>query len=331
MQLDLLQFLTAKWVAPSIGVLAELRIADLVADAPRTPDDLAAATGTHPQSLYRVLRAAASVGVFAEDGEGRFGLTPAAERLRSGVPGSMRAAAVLMTADPFWRPYGHLMHSVRTGEPAFDHVYGTDIYAYLAGHPELAELFGETAVSVHRRSTTEIVEAHDFGGYGTVVDVGGGTGFLLGGVLAAHPAVRGVLLERPGVLDAARKYFADEGLTDRVELVAGDFFESVPDGGDAYVVKSCLHNFLDPRATELLRAVRAVIPDHAPLVVVDAVVPPGNEPAYAKIDDIEMLAIAGGLDRREDEWAALLEAGGFTLTRVVPTAGTLSLIEATPN
>jgi SAM-dependent methyltransferase len=234
---------------------------------------------------------------------------------------------MMFNSEPMWRPYASIMHSVRTGRPAFDEVYGMPIYDYLATDGDLARLFQQTAIAFYRRSTGPIVAAYDFGRHERIVDVGGGVGYLLAAILRANPSATGVLLELPPVLEPARAVLAEEGLADRVDVVAGDFFDAVPEGGDLYVIKSCLHNLPDDKAVDVLRVLRRT---GAPLLVVDAVVPTGNGPHYAKIDDIEMLVIAGGIDRREDEWAELLLAGGFELVKVHETTGMVSLLEAVP-
>lgn len=329
-QAQLMQFFTAKWVLPTIGVLAELDIADHLADGPRTPEDLAASSGADPGALYRLLRAAASVDVFVEDDEGRFGLTPMAQCLRTDVSGSLRAAAIMFTRDPFWRPYAHVMHSARTGTPAFDAVFGADIYTYLAQDTEDAQLFQAAAIGFYAASTGPVVRAYDFSRFSTVIDLGGGIGFLLAAILEEHPHLSGVLLERPHMLAEAREVFAGRGLGERVELVDGDFFDTVPAGGDVYVIKSCLHNFRDARAIEVLRVIRRTIPEGAPLLVVEGVVPAGNEPHYTKFDDVEMLVVAGGVDRRADQWATLLSDAGFQLSRIIPATGMVSVLEAHP-
>lgn len=327
-QAQMMQFLTAKWVSPTLGVLAELGVADALADGPRTADDVAKQVKAHPRSLYRLLRAAASVGVFAEDEGGRFALTPLAETLRSDVPGSMRGAVRLFNAEPMWAPYGRLMHSALTGEPAFDELYGMDIYAYLAQDPALERVFLDTTVEFYASAAPAIAAAYDFGRFGTVMDLGGGVGYLLASILERSPSARGILFERPSVLAAAQPVVA--GLGERIELLEGDFFASVPATADAYVIKSCVHNFRDDQALALLRVIRRATRPETPLLIVDAVVPPGNEPHYSKFDDVEMLAIAGGIDRTEQEWRELLTAGGFELRQVVECTPMAYLLEAWP-
>ncbi len=326
---QVMELLTAKWSPPVVGVLAELGVADHLADGPMTPAELAAVTGAHPGALRRVLRAAAGLGVFAEDEEGRFALTPMAGLLRADVPGSLRAAAMMFAAEPFWAPYAHIGHSVRTGEPAFDTIYGTGVGTYFAQHPETAALFGATAASFHAEGIAEIAAAHDFSGYGTVVDVGGGAGTLLATVLRENPAVHGVLFDLPDMIDRARAATTFDGVADRVEFVSGDFFEAVP-AGDALLLKSCLHTLRDEEAVRVLRVIRRGLSPDAVLLVAETLVPAGNDPHYAKLDDVEMLVIAGGMDRQAGEYGALLTEGGFEVRRVTPCGDRFSLVEARP-
>lgn len=326
-QAALMRLLTAKWSAPVIGVLADLGIADQLTDGPRSADSLASSVGAHPGALRRVLRAAVSLGVFTQDDEGRFGLDPLAEWLRTDTPGSLRPAALTFSLEPLWVPYAHIRHSVLTGEPAFDRHYGESVYEYFARHPEVASVFGAAAASFHATAIEAIATAHDFSRYGTVVDVGGGTGTLLAAILRHRPSVRGVLFELPDVLRAAPDTFQDPDLRGRVELVAGNFFESVPKG-DAFVIKSCLHNFADEQAIAILRVIRRAMSEQATLIVAETIVPDGNGPHYAKLDDVEMLVIAGGADRDEREYRRLLAAAGFVVHDVTPCGDRFSLIEA---
>jgi len=327
---QLMGHLTAKWATPVIAVLARLGVADHVVDGARSADELAAAVGADPRSLYRVLRAAASIGVFAQDDQGRFGATSMSDCLRTDVPGTLRSAAMMFGLAPFWDPYSQVLHSVTTGQPAFDRVFGATIYEYLQAHPDDAAIFGGAAASFHAQATEAIAAAHDFGRYDVVVDVGGGTGSLLAAILLANPTVRGVLFELDGVLNAAREQLVGTGIEHRVELVAGDFFTAVPPG-DALLIKSCLHNFSDDDAVRVLRVLRAAIPANGRLLVAETVVPTGNEPHYAKFDDIEMLVIAGGVDRSAEEYRELLAAGGFRTVALTPCDDRFSLLEAVPN
>lgn len=318
----LLNFLTAKWVAPALGAVAQLGVADQLTDGPRPVAEVAAACDADPVALRRVLRALASVGVFAEDESGRFGLTPVASLLRTDVPGSMRWATVAATMDPMWRPYGQILHSVRTGRPAFLETYGVPPWEYFATHPEEAALFQQAAIGFYRQSVPAIVSAYDWTRFGTLADIGGGTGVLLSAILDAAPTLHGVLFELPSVVASVS--------TDRFETVAGDFFEAVPSGLDAYLVKSCLHAFGDDDALRLLGTLRAAMKPDAVLLVVEAVLPPGNTPHYGKLSDIELLTLAGGAERTAGEWATLLSAGGFRIARTVPAGPVVSIMEAVP-
>jgi len=325
----LMNLLTAKWCPPVIGVLAELAIADHLGDGPRSAESLASSTGAHPKALFRLLRAAVSVGVFTCDAQGRFGLNEAAAALRSDAPDSLRAAAMMFSSEPFWAPYAQIRHSVMTGQPAFDQVYGMSIYEFLARHPEEAAVFGTAAAGFHAQAIAEITAAHDFSRYATVVDVGGGNGTLLAAILQRYPTVRGVLFDRPEIVGRARPTFEAAGLTDRIDLVGGDFFESVPPG-DAFLIKSCLHNFADDRATAILRVLRQAMSNEDTLLVAETIIPTGDAPHYAKLDDVEMLVIAGGADRDEHEYTGLLTAAGFAVRGLTPCGDRFSLIEARP-
>ncbi|MBF6214064.1 methyltransferase [Nocardia puris] len=321
--------LAGKWVVPVIGAVAELGIADLVADGPVEVAELAKSSGTHENSLHRLLRAAASIGVVSADGDTRYGPTALSECLRADVPGSLRAAAIMFAMDPFWSPYARIRHSVTTGEPAFDLHFGTTIYDYLRDHPEHARVFGSAAAAFHAEAIRSVPHAFDFSPYATVADIGGGTGALLGAVLGANPGVRGVLLELPEVAECAEKYLAAAGLEERVDIVPGDFFVGVP-RADAYLIKSCLHNFPDDRVVEALRVIRSAIPDGAPLLVIETVIPPGDGRHYSKFDDIEMLVIAGGADRTRAQWSGLLAAAGFGLDQALPCGDRFSILLAMP-
>ena len=327
-QAGLMQFFTAKWFAPVIGALAQLRIADQLVDQARSADELATATGADPRSLYRLLRAASSVGVFEEDDEGRFRLTPLAEGLRSDVPGSLRAAAVMFSLEPFWAPYGRIMHSVMTGEPAFDQVYGTSIYQYLEEHPQDAQMFGEAARAFHAQSMGPIAAAHDLSPYGTIVDIGGGNGSLLAEVLHEHPASRGVLLEQASVLPTARAFVEDQGLADRVELVAGDFFESsaarrrVPDQELPAQLLRCPHD-RGPSGDPAGDACWGTPPDRR-----------DGDPRGQRTALLEVRRRGDARDRRAAQTVPSRNGGawcrrqGFRPGRLVPCGGRFSVLEA---
>jgi hypothetical protein len=301
-----------------VSVVAELGIADLVADRAMTSEELAEATGTHAPSLFRLLRALASVGVFAEGDGRRFGLTPLAHRLRSDAPGSLRDLAIMQNEDWYWRLYHDLPYSVRTGRPATEHLWGTGLFEYLTEHPEAGARFDAGMASRHAESNAAFIRGYEFSEIETVVDVGGGNGSLLAGLLAAHPTLRGILFDLPAVVTGAARRLGEAGVADRCRVIGGSFFEAVPAGGDAYILSNVLHDWQDDEATTILRNVRAALDGRGRLLVVnEQIIPPGNDPHPGKLGDIMMLLI-GGRERTEAEWHSLFEASGFILTRVVP-------------
>jgi hypothetical protein len=320
--------MTGYWTAQAVYVAAKLGLADLLRDGPRAPADLAAATQTHARSLHRLLRALASEGVFAEQPDGRFANTPLSECLVS-APGSQRALAVMMGEEHF-RAWGELLHSIRTGRCAFEHVYGQNVFAYLGQHPEQGAIFDEAMTGVHGMETSAMLDAYDFTGVNVLVDVGGGNGRTLAGVLRRFPSLRGVLFDLPPVVERARKELSAAGVTDRCQVLAGDFFQAVPPGGDAYMMRHIIHDWDDDRSRIILRNCRAVMPAHGKLLVVEAVIPPGNDPNWGKLLDLNMLVMPGGLERTEAEYRDLFAATGFTLTRVMPTSADVSVAEGVP-
>lgn len=313
------------WVSQSLYVAAKLGIADLVADGPKTADELAAATKMHGPSLHRLLRALASKGVFAEDAERRFGLTPAAECLLN-RPGSQRAM-VLMMGEEHYRAYGELLYSVETGKPSFAHVFGAPIFEYLSKHPAQAALFDEAMTGIHGAETAAMIDAYDFAQFGTVVDIGGGNGTVIRTVLEKNPKVQGILYDMPHVVERARPALEESNVGDRLKLVGGSFFESAPPGGDAYMMRHIIHDWYDPESLTILKNCAAVMRPDAKLLVIDAVIEPGNGPQFSKFLDITMLTMPGGKERTEAEFRELFAAAGFELTRVVKTDSPVSIVE----
>jgi hypothetical protein len=325
----LTQLLAGAWLAQAIAVVGKLGVADLLSTGPRTPAELAAATGSEATAMYRVLRALAGAGIFAED-DGRFGLTPLAGPLRSDAADSIRAYAVMAGERWVWQSVGGLEHSLRTGAPAFEQIFGASLFDYYAAHPDAARVGAEGLKSVGRGQDAAVVAAYDFAEAGTVVDVGGGQGGLLAAILEANPGVSGVVFNLPHVAAMARRQLQASGLAGRCRTEAGDFFREVPGGGDLYLLRKVIHDWDDERARVLLRCCRAAMTEAARLIVVEMVVPAGNEPAYAKLLDLLMLVYAGGRERTEAEYHDLLRSAGFSPTRLVATASAVSLIEAKP-
>lgn len=325
----LLQMMTGYWVSQALYVAAKLSIADLLTEGLVDCEDLAATTDTHAPSLKRVLRALASVGVFTEVRPGSFALTPLAELLRTQTPGSMRALAI-MYAEEQYRAWGELLLSVRTGEMAFDHQFGMGYFKYLAQHPDADQVFNEAMTGWTHQLVGAVVDVYDFSSFKTLVDVGGGYGALLAAILQSNPDTRGILFEQPRVVASAEKQLVAAGVADRCTFVGGDFFAAVPEGGDAYVLSQILHDWDDERCVAILRQCRQVMPGHGKLLVVELVLPAGDEPSLGKWLDLHMLVLLGGRERTAAEYDTLFGAAGFKLGRVVPTPPGPSVVEAVP-
>jgi hypothetical protein len=313
------QLSTGFWISKAIAVVAELGIADYLQAGPKTVEELAQAVDAHPGALYRLLRAIASVGVFAEEGQGRFALTPLAGLLLTGTPQSWRAAAIMNGQPWVWQPWGDLLYSVKTGNPAFDHIFGTEFDAYLAQHRDAADTFQAFMDVATGEEALAVAPVYDFSGSTTVVDVGGGRGALLGAILQANPHLRGVLFESPHVIATARGALEAQGVADRCELVAGDFFEALPAGGDAYILKWILVSWDDDRAVTILQNCHRAMRANGRLLVVERIIPTGNEAFYGKLADLNLLVLYRGRHRTEAEYRALFAAAGFELSRIIPT------------
>lgn len=324
----ILQMLTGYWVSQALYVAAKLRIADLVKDGPKAVTDLAHACGAHGPALHRLLRMLASVGVFAEDSQGRFSSTPLAQCLVDG-PGSQRDAALMM-GEEHYRCWGELEYSIRTGKTAFDHIFGKPIFDYLSQHPEQAKTFDAAMSGIHGPETQAMLEAYNFSGIGTLVDIGGGNGSVLCATLQRYPNLRGILYDLPGVIERAQRNIDLAGLTPRCQTIGGSFFDAVPPGGDAYLMRHIIHDWTDEQSLTILRHCRQVMGQGTRLLLVESVIPPGNEPSFAKQLDVNMLVIPGGQERTEHEYRELFQAAGFRLARIVPTRMEIAVIEGTP-
>jgi hypothetical protein len=313
-----------------LGVAARLDLADRLADGPKSCEELARSTGAHAPSLLRVMRALAGLGVFTEVETGRFGLTPLSACLRSDLPGSFRAVPIYLAGE-LYRTFGELLHGIQTGERAFDRVYGASYFEYLAEHADAAQLFNEAMTALGAAAeNAAVAAAYDFSGIGTVVDVGGGHGALLASILSANPGVTGVLFDQPAVVAGAQAQIEAAGVGDRCTLVGGDFFEAVPTGGDVYVLKRIIHDWDDERSVAILTRCRRAMADRAKLLVVEDLLPPGDEPSLSKLVDVVMMTILPGRERTADEYRNLFGMAGFDLSRIVPTASSKAVIEGTP-
>ena len=327
---DLMRLISAFQISQAIHVATTLGIADLLADGPQASDDLARKTATHAGALYRLLRALAAAGVFHEDDEKRFALTPLGACLKSDAPVPVGPWAALIGRPNYWQAWGSLLHSVRTGENAFRHVNGAGVWEYRSRNAEEGRIFDAAMTALSRRVSKAIVEAYDFGTFGRVVDVGGGHGVILAAILAANPSLRGVLFDQPHVVANAGLVIQAAGVADRCEITGGNFFETVPEGGDAYVLKAILHDWNDAKATQILRVCRAAIPAAGKLLLVEQVIAAPNEGLIGKMSDLNMLVAPNGRERTAEEFAELFTHAGFRLTSVIPTASAVSIVEGVP-
>jgi hypothetical protein len=317
-------------VSQMIAVVAKLRIADHLTDGPKTVSELKRVTGSHEDSLYRLLRTLASMGIFAEEDGPSFRLTPSAEFLRGDVPGSLRANAEAVGEEWMWRPWGALLHSIETGEPAFDHLYRKNTWDWFAENPEAGRLFDRCMDESTDGDAGDIVAAYDFGRARTIVDIAGGRGILLAAILRQHPAARGILFNLPQVIEGARNVLEPE-MASRIEFVPGNFFQTVPSAGDLYILKNILHDWNDEASLGILAICRRAMRDYARLLIIEHLVGAPNERPAGKIGDILMMVRTGGRNRTEPEFRELLSASGFSLSRVISTPGGPDLLEASPH
>jgi hypothetical protein len=271
------------------------------------------------------------VGVFAEDDQGRFALTPLATTLQTDVPGSLRAYAILVLGEEHYRAWGDLMHCVRTGEIAFDHVFGMGAWEYRAQHPEYGKIFNGAMASLTGAYNAAVLAGYPFSTIDKVVDVGGGDGSLIVALLQGNPRMKGVLFDLPHVTEKATRRIAEAGLAGRCEVVAGDAFASVPGGGDAYILSRVIHDWDDDRAVAILKNCYSAMTQKSRLLLVERALPARVEHSIAVqpsvMSDLNMMVITGGLERTASEYRALLEAAGFELTKVIPTQSVMSVID----
>lgn len=319
------RMIVGSWVTQAIYVAAEIGIADFLAAGPRTADELARETGTHGASLYRVLRALASIDIFREDDEGRFSLTPMGKLLESDVPCSKRSLARMAGAE-FYRSWGGLLSSVETGGAAFDKVYGKPFFRYMSMNPDRWRIYDAAMTGVHDSETNPVLDAYDFSSFKTIVDVGGGNGLALAAILRRHPETRGILFDLPTVTERAREVVTGYNVYDRCGFVGGNFFDSVPSSCDAYLLRHVIHDWDDDEAVVILKNCRDAMQPGGRVLVVETVIPSGNEPCFGKWLDLMMLVV-GGRERTKGEYDQLFSAAGLRLTRVVFTAHEVSIIE----
>jgi hypothetical protein len=317
------------FAAQAIYVAAKLGLADLLAGGANTADELAAATATDGPSLYRLMRALAGYGVFAETDDGKFVNTPMSETMLADSPTSLRAMVLFMGDEAHWRVFSDLLYSVQTGKQAWEHVYGVPVFDYMfKTNPEFGEIFNQAMTSNSHPQIAAVLASYDFSGIGTIADIAGGHGHMLGAILQKYPSMKGVLFDLGSVLEGAPAMLEKYGVTDRVEMVEGDFFSEIPVTADAYIMKHIIHDWEDEKAAKILGNIRQSMPDNARVLIVDCVIPPGNDPHPGKVLDLEMLIAPGGLERTEAQFKELLNNSGFDLTRIIPTQAPVSIVEA---
>jgi hypothetical protein len=327
----LLEASQGAWVTQALYVAAKLGIADVLAEGPKTADDVAARVGGHPDSVFRLMRMLAGRSVFSHRADGRFELTALGEALRADVDGSIRPMVLFIGSPEHWAEWGELLHSVQTGRPSPEKLYGKPYFEHLDESPQQAAVFNDAMSTMAALANDLVVPAYDFSGFRLIVDVGGGHGKLLGAILRSNPTARGVLFDLPSVVAGAGPVLDDAGVADRCAIEAGSFMESVPDGADAYVLKSIIHDWDDPTAEKILRNVRTAIADNGRLLLLEVVLPERATANWGAVLDMEMLVTAGGRERTRAQFADLLARSGFRLNRVVDTATPMmSIVEASP-
>lgn len=320
------QMITGYCISQSIYAAAKLEIADLLISGPQTAEQLATATNTNAESLYRLLRALASVGIFAENEQGEFSLTPLAEPLRSDHPESKQACAIMNGEDQF-RPWCEIIYSLQTGKPAYDKIWGKSVFEFLAEHPDKAKIFDRAMTGIHGRGNNSVLDTYDFSGIQILADVGGGNGLHLTGILQENSDLHGQLFDLPHVVERARPQIEQAGLKDRCDLVGGDFFTSIPPGPDAILMRHIIHDWNDDKSLTILKNCHAALPELGKLLILESVIQPGNAPFWGKFVDLIMLLVTGGKERTAEDFRSLFDRAGFEMTRVIPTSSDLSIVE----
>ena len=326
----LLEMIAMRHVPQALHVVAVLGLADLLADGPKSTDELAQTTGSHGRTLYRVLRTLVAAGLFAQDKAGRFRLTALGRPLRSDAADSVRAASIFLSGESELE--GRLIDCVRSGKTAIELASGTTNWIEYYRQPARAAVFNAAMTALSNAHYTGVVDAYDFRSIRKLVDVGGGHGRLLSMILTTYPKMRGVLFDLPHAFEGGRRAIAEAGLTNRCEVVSGDFFRSVPSGGDAYILSRVIHDWADDKAVAILKVVRGVLPANGRLLLFETMIRAGNRLSYPLLSDLNMVIRTGGCERSEAEYRALYKAAGLKLTRAIrtPSPTGMTIIEGKP-
>jgi hypothetical protein len=327
---ELIAIAAGIWKARALYAAAQLGLADLIGGGTATAQELARKTGTHQPSLVRLMRALGSFGIVTEPEPRHYRLTQLGLALRRTAPASAHAAILTLAGDWQWRAWEHMLHSVRTGEPAMRAAFGNDLFDYLDAHPDSADRFNAAMVGIHGGDGSDVVAAYDFSSIRSIADIGGGTGVLLTTILQSNPHLRGLLFEQAQTLPEAKSLIAGRGLTSRCDVLAGDFFREIPSGHDAYILSHVLHDWTNKQALAILRNCREAIGARGRLLIVEAVLPAGDAPHPGKMMDLLMLTITGGQERTESEYSKLLARADFRITTVIPLSSDQSIVEAKP-
>jgi len=323
--------ITQYFASRALYAAAALDVAGALSTGSKSVEQLAQLIGAHAPSLYRVLRVLAASQIFREEEDRRFANTALSELLRADVPGSLRDLVLLFGDETSWRSWEGILHAVRTGEAPFEHIYGEKFFDFLQDHADTAAMFDRAMASASSTTNAAVAQACDFSGFGTVLDIAGGTGSALCSILKAAPHLHGIVFDLPHVAQRAREFIAAQGLTQRCEFSGGSFFEAVPSGADAYFMKHVLHDWGDAECAAILGNCRKAMSRDARLLICERIVPPGNEPSSAKLIDLHMMMTNhGGKERTEPEYRDLLNKSGFELQRVIATGTPWSVIEAQP-
>lgn len=328
---QLMRIVDAIIVHQALYAAAKLGLADLLDGNPQTTIELADQLAVNEPALYRIMRLLASQGIFEESVPRTFTNTDLSYFLRSGVPGSVRPLFLFTGSELYFAPFGEILHSVQTGKPARDKLYGMNVFEYLKEHPGMARVFDDAMANRSRSIAPAVATAYDFGAWGSVMDLGGGNGMLLSAILMVHTELRGVLADLPHVVERASELgFLGGELQTRCELRGCDMFREIPSGCRAYVMKSVIHDWDDERAQQILVNCRRAVPDDGALLMVELALADGNSSALGKVSDVAMMVLNGGKERTIEEYRGLLAGAGFRLSRVFPVGGDFSIIESLP-
>ncbi|MCW4354347.1 acetylserotonin O-methyltransferase [Hoyosella sp. YIM 151337] len=325
---NVLELATGSWVTQAVYTATKLGIPDAVAGGPIDAQRVAEKVGADADATLRLLRALSAKSVFRERRDGRFELTSLGQPLRSDTPNSVRALVLMIGHPVHWEHWGDLLYAVQSGKPSLEHLRGVSAFEFFEENEEVAEVFNDAMTVTSEMVIGPVLAAYDFTPYRSIVDVGGGHGRLLAAILQKAPDTRGVLFDLESVLPGGRDYLVEAGVADRATAVAGSFFDAVPQGGELYILKNIIHDWPEAQALDILRNVRAVMGKQSRVLVIEAVVPEGNSPHVSKWLNLEMLIQTGGRERTAAQYADLLHAAGLEVTRVLPTIGPASIVEA---